>query len=58
MNLNVTTDLEEVLDKSMATNDIKHVPYEITREKFKQAIFDVETYHATQESQQGYKQIS
>ena len=42
----------------MSTNDIKHVPYEITREKFKQAILDVETYHATQESQQGYKKIS
>ena len=58
MNLNVTTDLEAILDKAMATNDIKHVPYEITREKFKQAILDVETYHATQESQQGYKKIS
>ena len=32
MNLNVTTDLEAILDKAMATNDIKHVPYEITRE--------------------------
>lgn len=58
MNLNVTTDLEAILDKAMTTNDIKHVPYEITREKFKQAILDVETYHATQESQQGYKKIS
>ncbi len=58
MNLNVTTDLEAILDKAMTTNDIKHVPYEISREKFKQAILDVETYHATQESQQGYKKIS
>ena len=54
----MSTDLEAILDKAMATNDIKHVPYEITREKFKQAILDVETYHATQESQQGYKKIS
>ncbi len=58
MNLNITTDLEAILDKAMTTNDIKHVPYEISREKFKQAILDVETYHATQESQQGYKKIS
>ena len=48
MGLNATSDLEAILDKAMTTNDIVHVPYEITREMFKQAILDVEAYHAKQ----------
>jgi glycerol dehydrogenase len=48
MGLNDTSDLEAILDKAMTTNDIVHVPYEITREMFKQAILDVEAYHAKQ----------
>ena len=52
MNLNITTDLEAILDKAMTTNDIVHVPYPITREMFQQAILAVEAYHAKQEKQQ------
>lgn len=44
MNLNTTTDLDAILDKAMTTNDIVHVPYEITREMFKEAILAVEAY--------------
>lgn len=58
MGLDTLTDLEAILDKAMTTNDIIHVPYEITREKFKQAILDVEDYHAGQLSQQAYQKIS
>lgn len=45
MGLNDSTDLETILDKAMTTNDIKVVPYEITRDMFKQAILDTEKYH-------------
>lgn len=44
MSLNATTDLEMILDKAMTTNDIVHVPYEITREMFRDAILAVEAY--------------
>lgn len=44
MGLNNTTDLTAIIDKAMSTNDIVHVPYEITQDMFKQAIFDVEAY--------------
>lgn len=35
-------DLDRVLDKAMETGDIKHVPYQITREMIYNAIMDVE----------------
>lgn len=35
-------DLDKVLDKAMQTGDIKHVPYEITREMIYNAIMDLE----------------
>ncbi|WP_434511128.1 iron-containing alcohol dehydrogenase family protein [Desulfitobacterium sp. AusDCA] len=35
-------DLDKVLDKAMQTGDIKHVPYEITREMIYKAIMDLE----------------
>lgn len=35
-------DLDKVLDKAMETGDIKHVPYEITREMIYNAIMDLE----------------
>lgn len=35
-------DLDKVLDKVMETNDIKHVPYEITREMIYGAMMDLE----------------
>lgn len=35
-------DLDKVLDKAMETGDIKHVPYEITREMVYNAIMDLE----------------
>jgi glycerol dehydrogenase-like iron-containing ADH family enzyme len=57
MQLNSTSDLDAILDKAMTTNDIVHVPYEITREMFRQAILDVEAYHAEQESKE-YRKIS
>lgn len=36
------SDLKKVLDKVMETNDIKHVPYEMTREMIYNAIMDLE----------------
>lgn len=48
MQLNADSDLDAILDKAMTTNDIVHVPYEITREMFKEAILAVEAYHVTQ----------
>lgn len=36
-------DLDKVLDKAMTTGDIKHVPYEITREMIHEAIMDLES---------------
>ena len=35
-------DLDKVLDKAMETGDIKHVPYEITKEMIYNAIMDLE----------------
>lgn len=35
-------DVEKILDKVMETNDIKHVPYKITRDMVYDAIIDVE----------------
>ncbi|MHC5372550.1 iron-containing alcohol dehydrogenase family protein [Enterococcus sp. LJL120] len=46
MGLDISCDLDKILDKAMSTNDIVHVPYEITRDMFKKAIIDVETYPA------------
>ncbi|HIU64496.1 MAG TPA: iron-containing alcohol dehydrogenase family protein [Candidatus Avacidaminococcus intestinavium] len=45
--LDITTDedLEKVLDKAVATKDIEHVPYVITREMIKKAILDLEAYN-------------
>ena len=48
MDVNTTSDLDAILDKAMTTNDIVHVPYEITRDMFKQAILNVEAYHLAQ----------
>ena len=35
-------DLDKILNKAMETGDIKHVPYEITREMIYDAIMDLE----------------
>lgn len=39
------SDIDIILDKVMATNDIVHVPYVITREMVRESIAEVEDYH-------------
>jgi glycerol dehydrogenase-like iron-containing ADH family enzyme len=42
-------DLDKVLDKAMQTQDIKHVPYEITKDMIYNAIMDLEKINSTKQ---------
>ena len=45
IDINTEADLNTVLDKTMTTNDIVHVPYKITREMIYDAIMQLEQYN-------------